>query len=865
MNNSRHVTGKRIGESRYLHTSALHELDADAQELVLKAARVAGLDLGRSFNVVKLRAHAREITLLNYATFFEEAFPSLQESWTFDSDVTKCRYRVYLASANPPILHRKELLLATDHPDVQRFSALTKEAENIGLFDETSRIGFFQGWERLLQLRGYELVDHSLVPIANEVSNAQLVATEENTQEIHRHLTALTRTQMSAPMQSLARYDYLNGSKSVFDYGCGKGRDVELLRENGVSAEGWDPYYAPNAEKKPAQIVNLGFVINVIESPEERGQALAAAFELASECLVVSAMLANANARGGMPFRDGVRTSRNTFQKYFSQAELAAYIENILETAPTPIAPGIFYAFKTSGAEADFFNRKNSQRRSSPKIFPRRKTNYPGTCIPESSSFKSKYENNAELLERLWSFWLELGREPKPNEVVELETVRDCLGSYPAALKTLLKYKGKEGEMMLETAHQERNNDLIVQMAENRLYRKPLPRPMTERLKEDIRHFFGNQANALSIGEKHLIDVLDKPRVHSACVESSQKGIGWLDSSHSLQLHTDLIPRLPPVLRLYIICASSLYGDPSSADLVKIHIRSGKLTLMNFDNFWGKAVPRMLERTKINLMNQRIDVFQYGDAFEPPNLYLKSRYLNEDQESYSEQLQFDELLEERQLTDFEGFGPSPAEFENMLRNNRLLIDGTLLKRSQDIPLLDSSCGRYLKYKDLIECGETQQALQIQNRPTQPETYTALLDLANNLLDPIIDYFGMIKLSYGFCSGDLSKKIRGKIAPKLDQHASHELNRLRNRICERGGAAVDFIVEYEDMFEVSQWIAENLEFDRLYFYGSSRPIHLSFSGSPTKQVTIMRPSEKSQKLIPRSYSPEKFLELAATPV
>lgn len=240
---------------------------------------------------------------------------------------------------------------------------------------------------------------------------------------------------------------------------------------------------------------------------------------------------------------------------------------------------------------------------------------------------------------------------------------------------------------MLETAHQERNNDLIVQMAENRLYRKPLPRPMTERLKEDIRHFFGNQANALSIGEKHLIDVLDKPRVHSACVESSQKGIGWLDSSHSLQLHTDLIPRLPPVLRLYIICASSLYGDPSSADLVKIHIRSGKLTLMNFDNFWGKAVPRMLERTKINLMNQRIDVFQYGDAFEPPNLYLKSRYLNEDQESYSEQLQFDELLEERQLTDFEGFGPSPAEFENMLRNNRLLIDGTLLKRSQDIPTL----------------------------------------------------------------------------------------------------------------------------------------------------------------------------------
>ena len=361
-----------------------------------------------------------------------------------------------------------------------------------------------------------------------------------------------------------------------------------------------------------------------------------------------------------------------------------------------------------------------------------------------------------------------------------------------------------------------------------------------------------------------MVSILDKARIHSECIESAQKGIGWLDDSHSLQLHTDLIPKLPPTLRIYIICASSLYGDPSSADLVKVHIRSGKLTLMNFDDFSGKATPRMLERTKINLMNQRIDVYQYGEEFEPPNLYFKSRYLHEDQEGYSEQLRFDEKLEEMRVADFSGFGPSPSEFEQILQGNRLSIDGYALVRSRDIPPLDSACGRYFKYRDFVECGETQEAEQIENRPKQPETYTALFDLAKKLLDPIIDYFGMVQLTYGFCSAELGKKIPGRIAPKLDQHASHELNRLGNPICERVGAAVDFLVEDEDMFEVSQWIAENLEFDRLYFYGKDRPIHLSFSESPTQQVTVMTRGGKAKKLLPRSYSREKFLELKTTP-
>ena len=47
----------------------------------------------------------------------------------------------------------------------------------------------------------------------------------------------------------------------------------------------------------------------------ERLEALQSAYGLAEELLVVSAMLANPESIRGVPYGDGVLTSRNTFQK----------------------------------------------------------------------------------------------------------------------------------------------------------------------------------------------------------------------------------------------------------------------------------------------------------------------------------------------------------------------------------------------------------------------------------------------------------------------------------------------------------------------------------------------------------------------
>ena len=65
-----------------------------------------------------------------------------------------------------------------------------------------------------------------------------------------------------------------------------------------------------------------------------------------------------------------------------------------------------------------------------------------------------------------------------------------------------------------------------------------------------------------------------------------------------------------------------------------------------------------------------------------------------------------------------------------------------------------------------------------------------------------------------------------MAPELDQHASCEVKLRDEPICDRLGAAVDFLVRDEDMREVMNVISANCHFDRMYFYGPDRPLHVS---------------------------------------
>ena len=92
--------------------------------------------------------------------------------------------------------------------------------------------------------------------------------------EIARHRTAIRRFSYSRPISLALAHQIITSDLSVFDYGCGRGEDVKYLRAEGIEATEWDPHYQPNSRMAPADVVNLGYVINVIEDPVERAETL---------------------------------------------------------------------------------------------------------------------------------------------------------------------------------------------------------------------------------------------------------------------------------------------------------------------------------------------------------------------------------------------------------------------------------------------------------------------------------------------------------------------------------------------------------------------------------------------------------------
>ncbi|NBC13960.1 MAG: DNA phosphorothioation-associated putative methyltransferase [Gammaproteobacteria bacterium] len=643
------------------------------------------------------------------------------------------------------------------------------------------------------------------------------------------------------------------------------------------------------------------------------------AWSLAGTLLVVSVMLANQNEPRGERFRDGVRTRRGTFQKYFTQGELKAFVGEVLDVEPIPVAPGIVYAFRDQDAEQRFLMdrwRSGRTRLRAPSCQVRERA---PRVRPDKRA--ETYRAHQAALERLWSLRLDLGRKPDRAEVTDELALTDAFGSVNKALRSIEARKeaelgGAALDELLAAAEQARQADLTVYFALHQFARRKPYQHLEPGLKRDIKAFFGDYAAARAAGLGLLMQIADTDAVEQACREAAEHGLGWLETvaaedgddteaadsqrglrrrrrpddaavtadgslgfvpqpnlrgttsaAVSLQLDARLVERLPALLRVYVGAAAAAYGDYHHADLIKIHIGSGKLTLMRFDDFDGRPLPRMRERVKIKLREQAVDYFAYGPGtdYEPPFLYRKSRFINEEDPRYPDQLAFEAALEDLDLFDFSGYGPPPADLIGTLARHRWEIAGFALRRARTVPELDDPCGRFLAFRDLIHCGEIQAATGLENLPAQVDSWNALLALTEQVLDPVIDWFGMIRLTYGFCSPALAKAIRarggGPIDPKRDQHAAHERNRLGNPVCPRLGAAVDFLVEDEDMLEVARWVAANTAFDRLYFYGLARPIHVSHGPAHGRQVVAMR-AGPSGRLVPRQIKLEVFLRNSA---
>lgn len=396
-------------------------------------------------------------------------------------------------------------------------------------------------------------------------------------------------------------------SRTVLDYGCGRGDDFRQLCDDGFDCSAWDPVHRPEGERKSSDVVNLGYVVNVIEDPVERGDTLRRAWSLTESVLIVSARLTYESGRpAAVAFGDGVVTSRGTFQKFYEQQELRAWVEDELGVKAIPAAPGILYVFRSSEQRESFAASRWRTRQITPVVRRSEKL----------------FEENRQLLESLMQFVADRGRLPDRTELETASEIEARLGSLNRAF-ALVQRLSNSGEW--DRVRSERAQELLFYLALERFGGRPKASELPRDLQLDVKAFFGSYKRACEEADAFLFSTGKLENIESACkVSPFGKNVGG-----ALYVHRSAVSQLAPILRLYEGCARTYMGEIEEANIVKLGYQKPKISYLSYPGFDREPHPGLELSLGIHLQTFRLYETNYRDRANPPILHRKETMLPE--------------------------------------------------------------------------------------------------------------------------------------------------------------------------------------------------------------------------------------------
>jgi DNA phosphorothioation-associated putative methyltransferase len=427
---------------------------------------------------------------------------------------------------------------------------------------------------------------------------------------IQRHKTALHRSDLSRPVRLALQDGLITPATTVFDYGCGQGGDLGRLSVRGIACSGWDPNFRPDAERTPADLVNLGYVVNVIETGEEREATLRSAWSLSQRVLVVSARMTNEmSGEAWRPWGDGFITGRDTFQKFYEQQELRGWIDQTLGVTSIPAAPGVFYVFRDT-RDAQTYLASRFRRRS---------------VLPLAARVEERFENFRELLQPLMDFVAERGRLP---EVEELERAGEILSEFRSIKRAFaVVLRATDSEQWAKIS-ESRSQDLLVHLALQKFGGRPSFGDLPEVMQLDVRGLFSSYRRACDLADELLFSVGDPEQVSRACAESPVGKITY----EALYLHVDALPYTTSLVRVYEGCARAYVGSVEDANILKLHRQKPQVSYLSYPGFDSDPHPALRESLKVRFRGLQIEYRDYRDTANPFILHRKETFLPEDHE-----------------------------------------------------------------------------------------------------------------------------------------------------------------------------------------------------------------------------------------
>ena len=341
--------------------------------------------------------------------------------------------------------------------------------------------------------------------------------------------------------------------------------------------------------------------MNVIEDPEERAVAIGAAWELAQKLLIVSARLEwEARTVAGDFQGDGIVTRKRTFQKFFAQDELRAWIQSTTRRLCVAAAPGVFYVFRHTADEQSFLAARLTQ--------PRR--------LPQARLSDELFHEHRDILQPLMAFVSERGRLPRDVELEPAAPIREVFGGIPRAFSLIRRVTGSDG---WEAIRRQRRDDLLVYLALAAFRTRPKLRQLPDALRYDIRAFFGTYKAACSDANRLLYSSGDQNAVSRACADAP---VGKL-LPDALYIHHSALFHLPPLLRVYEGCGRQLAGTIQSMTLIKLARHRPRVSYLVYPDFDRVGHPALTEAYVADLSRLDLHRRDYRHSPNPPILHRK--------------------------------------------------------------------------------------------------------------------------------------------------------------------------------------------------------------------------------------------------
>lgn len=418
----------------------------------------------------------------------------------------------------------------------------------------------------------------------------------------------MRRQSLSRPVRLALLHGILDSGSTFFDYGCGRGDDIDGLVEQGIEARGWDPAHRPNAPMHRSDVVNLGFVVNVIDHETERRQVVQKAWSLTRRVLVIGGRLNDERDEAHvLSVRDGWMTRRGTFQKFFEHEELGAWIENVLETKAVAASPGVYYVFREAGHRESYLASRFRRRIS----------------LQTTRVADKKFADHRELLEPLIQFAALRGRLPAEDEVSGLAEMVRVFGSLRQALRVVLVVTDASA---WERVQRERAVDVLVHLALARFHGRPRWSELPDALQRDVRAFYRSYRDACARADRLLFATASREAISLGARGSM---VGKVTPA-AVYVHVSAVHALPALLRVYEGCGRALAGTVEGATLVKLFRGEARVSYLRYPTFDDKPHPALEESIVCDLADYRVRSYKFGARENPPILHRKELFVEND-------------------------------------------------------------------------------------------------------------------------------------------------------------------------------------------------------------------------------------------